>query len=325
MRAIEFRRFGEPSELEVVERPDFRATESTAVVRVTAASINPSDVKNVAGRMEQTTLPRIPGRDYSGVVVDGPEEWIGQEVWGTGGDVGFTRDGTHAEFLSVPRASLVRKPRNLTHEQAASIGVTFVTAWCAVKEYAKIQPGELIAIIGSRGGVGRAATQIAKHFGAHVIGVNRLNGSALKDEPGREDIILDSADPEIASLLRVIHGGRGVDVVLNTAGPRMFEVGLRMLARRGRHVEISAGAERRVSFDLTDFYHNESQLLGVDTLKRDLGDSACILRELTQAFESGALQPHAEIQSFPHKRACEAYEHVRRGRGGRVVLTMETA
>ena len=55
-----------------------------------AASVNPSDVKNIAGRMEQTTLPRVPGHDYSGVVVDGPSEWVGKEVWGTGGDIGFT-------------------------------------------------------------------------------------------------------------------------------------------------------------------------------------------------------------------------------------------
>lgn len=323
MRVIEFRRFGEPTELEVVERSDCKPTNSTAVVRVVAASINPSDVKNVAGRMEQTTLPRVPGRDYSGVVVEGPEEWIGVEVWGTGGDVGFTRDGTHAQFLSVPRSSLVRKPKCLTHEQAASIGVTFVTAWCAVKEYAKIQPGEIIAVIGSRGGVGRAATQIAKYFGAYVIGVNRLNGAASRDEIDMEDLILDAADPEVVSLLRILQGGRGADVVLNTAGTQMFETGLRMLERRGRHVEISAGVERRVSFDLTDFYHNESQLFGVDTLKRDLVDSACILRELSEAFEAGALKPHADIQKFPHERAREAYEHVRRGRGGRAVLTME--
>ena len=323
MRVVEFRRFGEPSQLEVVERPDFKATDSTAIVRVIAASISPSDVKNVAGRMEQTTLPRIPGRDYSGVVVDGSEEWIGREVWGTGGDVGFTREGTHAELLSVPRTSLVRKPVNLTHEQAASIGVTFVTAWCAVKEYAKIQPGEIIAIIGSRGGVGRAATQIAKHFGAYVIGVNRMKDVASSDEIGLEDLILDSARPEVASLLRVLHDGRGADVVLNTAGPEMFETGLRMLARRGRQVEISAGTQRRVSFDLTDFYHNESQLFGVDSLKRDLVESASILRELSAAFESGALRPHADIRQFPHKHAREAYEHVRRGRGGRAVLSMK--
>jgi NADPH:quinone reductase len=62
-------------------------------VRVIAASINPSDVKNVLGAMNQTTSPRIPGRDYAGVVEVGPVEWIGADVWGTGGDVGFTRDG----------------------------------------------------------------------------------------------------------------------------------------------------------------------------------------------------------------------------------------
>src|ERR1700723_2266248 len=172
MRAIEFRRFGHPTQLEVVERPDLKATESTAIVRVMAASINPSDVKNVAGRMSQTTLPRIPGRDYSGVVIDGPEEWINQEVWGTGGDVGFTRDGSHAEYIQVPVASLVRKPETLSFDQAACVGVTFVTAWCAL-DYAKLSKGETLAVFGANGGVGGAAIQIAKRIGAHVIGIHR--------------------------------------------------------------------------------------------------------------------------------------------------------
>ena len=82
-------------------------------MRVMAASINPSDVKNVAGAMKQTTLPRIPGRDFAGVVEAGPAEWVGAEVWGTGGDVGVTRDGTHAELIAVPVASLRRKPGSL--------------------------------------------------------------------------------------------------------------------------------------------------------------------------------------------------------------------
>ena len=94
MRAVRFKRFGDPSVLEVAEAPPPAAYEETALVRVIAASINPSDVKNVAGAMKQTTLPRIPGRDYAGVVEAGPAEWIGAEVWGAGGDVGFTRDGT---------------------------------------------------------------------------------------------------------------------------------------------------------------------------------------------------------------------------------------
>ena len=97
MRAIQFEGFGDHSVLKAVEVPAPMANETVAVVRVMAASINPSDVKNVAGAMRQTTLPRIPGRDFAGVVEAGPADWIGAEVWGTGGDTGFTRDGTHAE------------------------------------------------------------------------------------------------------------------------------------------------------------------------------------------------------------------------------------
>jgi Alcohol dehydrogenase GroES-like domain len=79
MKVIEFKEFGGPSKLQPAERPLPQADANTAVVRVKAASVNPSDVKNVAGRMSQTTLPRIPGRDYSGVVVDGPKKWINQK------------------------------------------------------------------------------------------------------------------------------------------------------------------------------------------------------------------------------------------------------
>ena len=83
--------------------------------------------------MKQTTLPRIPGRDFAGVVNAGPAEWIGAEVWGTGGDVGFTRDGTHAELLAVPTASLRRKPSTLSFDEAASVGGNYMAAWCGVE------------------------------------------------------------------------------------------------------------------------------------------------------------------------------------------------
>jgi NADPH:quinone reductase len=143
-----------------------------ALVRVMAASINPSDVKNVAGAMKQTTLPRIPGRDYAGVIEAGPAEWIDAAVWGTGGDTGFTRDGTHAELIAVPVASLRRKPDTLSFDQAASIGVNYMAAWCSV-EVAGVKAGETVLIIGAGGGVGGAAAQIARRLGARLIGADR--------------------------------------------------------------------------------------------------------------------------------------------------------
>jgi NADPH2:quinone reductase len=139
MRGIRFEAFGDPSVLKALEVPAPVADEKTAIVRVMAASINPSDVKNVAGAMRQTTLPRIPDRDFAGVVEVGPSEWIGAEVWGTGGDSGFTRDGTHAELIAVPVASLRRKPKTLSFDEAASVGVNYIAAWCGI-EAAALKP-----------------------------------------------------------------------------------------------------------------------------------------------------------------------------------------
>src|SRR6476619_4832354 len=104
--------------------------------------------------MEHTTLPRVPGRDYAGTVVDGPVEWIGAEVWGTGGEIGYTIDGSHAELIAVPVASLRRKPQSLSLEQAGAIGVTYLAAWLGVIEYARLGAGEILLVVGAGGGVG---------------------------------------------------------------------------------------------------------------------------------------------------------------------------
>src|SRR5580700_720675 len=158
MRAIRFKAFGDPSVLELAEVAAPAIAETMALVRVMAASINPSDVKNVAGAMKQTTLPRIPGRDFAGVVEAGPAEWIGAAVWGTGGDTGFTRDGTHAEMIAVPVVSLRRKPDTLSFDEAAAVGVNYIAAWCGL-EVTGLKTGETVLLIGAGGGVGAASVR----------------------------------------------------------------------------------------------------------------------------------------------------------------------
>lgn len=130
--------------------------------------------------MKQTTLPRIPGRDFAGVVEAGPVDWIGTAVWGTGGDTGFTRDGTHAEMIGVPAASLRRKPDILDFDQAASVGVNYVAAWCGL-EAAGLKAGETVLLIGAGGGVGGAAAQISQRLGARVISADRRTASGRTD------------------------------------------------------------------------------------------------------------------------------------------------
>jgi NADPH:quinone reductase len=320
MQVIEFKEFGSPSQLHLAERPLPQADANTAVVRIEAASVNPSDVKNVAGRMSQTILPRVPGRDYSGVVVDGPTEWIDREVWGSGGDAGFIRDGTHAEYIQVPVASLVQKPEMLSHASAGSVGVTFVTAWCALMEYAQLRAEETVAILGAAGGVGGAAVQIANNLGARVIAIQRASSLSNSPIARLADVQLDSSDPELPSILRSFNSGRGADVVLNAAGSPLFKIGLSLLAHRGRQLEITSPSERLVSMNLVDFYHNESQLLGVDTLKRDLTATARILEKLRPGFEAGAYISPTIADILPLSRAQDAYERVAKGARGRMLL-----
>lgn len=320
MKAIQFRSFGAPSVLEYLDLASPQADAQHAVVRIKAASVNPSDVKNLSGHFSHTVSPRVPGRDFSGLVVEGPAEWIGAEVWGTGGDIGFTCDGTHAEFVRIPIKALSRKPTNLSHAEAASIGVNFVVAWLGTVEYGRLSAGETIAVIGASGGVGGAVTQIAKARGARVISVDRRE--PLADSPtGR---LIDHYVPiseDAASRVRQLIDG-GVDVVYDAVGGVTFELALSLAKRRGRVIEISATGRRRVEFDAIDFYHNETQIFGADSAKLGVADSALYMDALREGFEKGDFQPPVIAQRYGLSDAKAAYEAVETGTGGRIVLEM---
>ncbi|HEX2942647.1 MAG TPA: zinc-binding alcohol dehydrogenase family protein [Rhodopila sp.] len=318
MRAIRFEAFGNPSVLQQVNIAPPSADAGSALVRVMAASINPSDVKNVAGAMTQTTLPRIPGRDYAGIVEAGPSAWIGAEVWGTGGDTGFTRDGTHAELLAVPVESLRRKPATLSFDQAASVGVNYIAAWCGI-EAAGLQAKETILLIGAGGGVGSAAAQIARLLGARVIGVTRHAPRPDAPITAIADALIIGAE-DLPAATRAATGGKGADVVFDLVGGVMFRSAVNSLALRGRLVAMAATGQREVSFDLADFYHNESRLFGIDTLKRDLTASAAVLDVLTPGFVSGDYRAAPIAESCGLAQAQAAYRKVAAGAAGRIVL-----
>jgi NADPH2:quinone reductase len=319
MKAVRFTRHGKPDVLTVEDMPTPSRDGQQALVRVEAATVNPSDVKNVQGLMEQTTLPRTPGRDFAGVVEAGPSPWIGAEVWGSGGDAGFTRDGSHAEYIVVPVASLRHKPKILDFDQAASVGVNFITAWTSLVAAAGLRAGETVLIIAASGGVGNAAVQIAAHIGATVIGSDRRRprtGAAILRCGW--SLVADGAD--IPTALREASNGRGADVVLDCVGGVMFRPALDCLALKGRLVEMSVTGAREVTFNLADFYHNESRLIGIDTLKLDLTASANVMEELRPGFEAGDYQPAPITRRFPLRDVVSAYQAVAGGEQGRVVL-----
>src|ERR1700742_5163289 len=290
MRALRFTEFGDPGVLHVTDLPDLTGTAAEAVIRVQAASVNPSDVKNVAGAMDWTVLPRTPGRDFAGVVISGPPEWQGAAVWGTGGDTGFIRDGSHAELMSVPVEALVRKPEPLSFDEASTVGVNFVVAWYGAVETAKLTSGETIAVFGVSGGVGGAVAQIARALGATVIGVDRRAPEPhTPAATAIDDFIV--VGPDTGAAIKALTAGRGADVVYDAVGGVSTAAALEALAHRGRLVVISAVGPPTVEINLLDLYHNETRILGTDSGHRTVVDSARRLESMAPYFDAGQFRP----------------------------------
>ncbi len=308
MKAIRFEQFGlENMKIEEVSKPEPRAGE--VLVKVMAASINPSDIKNVQGMMrENTTLPRIPGRDFSGIVEEGSPNCLNQEVWGCGGgDLGFSRDGTHAEYVVVSEATVVPKPKNLSFAQAAANALGVVTAWEGILDRAELKKGETLLVMGANGTVGGTAVQLGAWAGARVIGVDRTDGNQAG-----ADVMLNSQCATFEDDLKAAVGA-GPNVIFDAVGGPMFQVALNSAARGARIVVITAQGQEAMKLDLLNFYRNDLHLIGLNTLNLSGTDTGAILQEATRPFQLEWLKPRS-ITTHPLASGVHAYtEAVQRG------------
>jgi NADPH2:quinone reductase len=290
------------------------------VVQVQAAAVNPSDVKAALGLMPHAVWPRVPGRDFAGTVVDGPPEWLGQAVWGTGGDLGVTRDGTHARYLVLPLEALSRKPEQVSVAAAATVGVPFITASEGLRRAGLRGAGQTVIVFGINGKVGQACAQLATRAGARVLGVDRQAARYI-GHASSNVITLDSARPDLAEALLQATDGRGADIAYNTVGSPYFATALATLAVGGTQVLIST-IEREVPFDILAFYRRNLQMLGVDTLKLSAVQCAAVLNGLLPGFADGSLRAFDVDAAalIPLEQAAEAYRRVLAGSMDRIVL-----
>ena len=325
MKAVRFSTFADNLENLSVEQildPPLRPGE--VKINVRAACINPSDVKNLQGKMASTTLPRTPGRDFAGIVVDGPANLRNVEVWGSGGDIGFSRDGSHAEFLVIPAEAVSAKPRNLSFEDAACVGVNFLTAFKGLFQRANLQQGETLLVTGAQGGVGSAVLQLGHTQNAKLIAVDRkplqskqLDGIGLMG-------YVDTSSADLEEGVKEITKGQGIDVAFDCVGGELFEPVLSTLRRLGRQIAITSAGNRRVSFDLVDFYHRRLTLFGVDSVALTVTDGAGLLSSLSPLFEAGVLKPAAIAKRGSLDEAHQLYSYVSAGRPGKAVFVSST-
>src|SRR6478672_10616424 len=177
------------------------------LIELKAAAVNPSDVKAATGLMPYAVFPRTPGRDYAGVVIDGPEGWIGREVFGSSGDLGIRRDGTHATHLVVEADAVVEKPTGISWEEAAGIGVPFVTAMEGLRRAGIPKAGETVLVMGVNGKVGQAAVQISTWHGARAIGVVR-RAEPYEGHANSHVEVIDASATDVAARVRELTEGK---------------------------------------------------------------------------------------------------------------------
>lgn len=306
--------------LPIEERPLRPLAADEVLVEIQAAAVNPSDAKAATGLMPYAVFPRTPGRDFAGTVVAGPDALLGKQVFGSSGDLGIRQDGAQASHLIVEAEAIVEIPAGVSVEEAAGIGVPFVTAWEGLRRAGLPKAGETVLILGLNGKVGQAAAQIASWRGAKVIGVTR------RDEPyaGHASTpveVISAADTDVSARVRELTGGKDADIVFNTVGDPFYEIGQKSMAVGGRAIFIAA-IDRFVTFDILAFYKGRHTYVGIDTIALSSVETGAILRDLAPGFTGGFLKPFPIKPSaiYPLANAHAAYQAVMGSSRDRVVL-----
>ena len=310
MKALRFNTSGSLDKLQLEELTTPSPAEGDVLVRVLAAGLNTSDVSNVLGKHPYTTLPRTPGRDFAGVVSEGPAEMVGMAVWGTGKEFGFTRDGSHAEYLVAKAGGVALKPKSLSYSQAAACGVPLTTAWMAL-ERCNVGPGCRLLVLAAGGGVGSMAVSLARWLGADVTAAVRKSEQVAALESRGVPVVMLAPDRTAGESVRQ-HSDKGFDVVLDASGALLAEA-IPLIAPFGRVAVIVSHGDGNVNVPVRDLYRRAGSIVGVNSLLYGAVECAEILARLGPAFDSGGLAPPAGIDERPLDRGVETYGELNRG------------
>lgn len=251
MKALLCTKLGGPEDLAIVEVADPVAAPGEVVVRVTLAALNFFDTLIIAGRYQvKPDLPFSPGGEAIGIV-----EALGEGVEGFGiGDrvIVHRTYGTCAERIAVGIRHLTPVPDAVSDEQAAGLTITYGTSLHALRDRARLQPGETLAVLGASGGVGLAAVELGVIMGAKVIACASSPEKLAVARAHGAEMGLDYSADNLREGLKKLTEGRGVDVIYDPIGGDYAEPALRSLGWKGRYLVIgfAAGDIPRIPLNL---------------------------------------------------------------------------
>ncbi|MGF6305872.1 NADPH:quinone reductase-like Zn-dependent oxidoreductase [Bradyrhizobium sp. i1.8.4] len=332
MRAFVFKRYGKPDQIGFADQPRPTPGPDEILVQVHAAGLNPIDnmiPKGVFKAILRFRLPATLGSDVAGVVLEVGSRVTrfkpGDEVFASIFDLGT---GTLAELAVVPESAAALKPANLDFVQAASIPMVGLTSWQALKERARLKPGQQVFIPAGSGGIGTFAIQVAKHLGAKVGTTTSTGNIGLARSLGADEVI-DYTKQQFEKVLR------NYDVVLGTLRGDAVEKSLRILKPGSTVVSLVGPPDaafaraRGMNFFMVLLFGLLSGKIIRHAKKRGVGYSFLFvhpdgrqLAELGELLKAGSIRPVID-KVFPFEQAKQALAYLEKGRAkGKVVVQM---
>lgn len=338
MRALVQTKNGPPEVLQVQQRPEPTAGRGKVRIKVHACGLNFADVQARVGLYPDAPKPpSVLGYEVAGEIEgigDGVEGFeVGQRV--TCG----TRFGGFAELAVADAADVVTLPDKYGYEEGAAIPVAYITAYFALVKGANLQHGERVLIHGAAGGVGIAATQIARHLGAEIFGTASKQKHDVIRRQG-VDHPIDYRNEDVSSAIKRLTNDAGLDVVLDPLGGKSFKQSYKLLRAGGRLVPyglqgMMSGEKRSVTtaakvlaqmprFNAIRLMSKSKSVIGVNLLSYwdDHGTLKHLIEPLQDLMDQDVIKP-VIAEAFPLERAADAHRFIQERRNiGKVVLTL---
>jgi NADPH:quinone reductase len=325
MKAILCREFGPPERLEYADVEALTPGAGQIVLSVKACAVNFPDTLVIQGRYQfQPPMPFSPGTDVAGVVksvgagVESPRP--GDRVFG------LVMHGGYAEEVVMPAAAATPIPDGVDFVTAAALQLTYGTAYHALVDRARIQPGETLLVLGAAGGVGLATVEVGKVLGARVIAAASSPEKLAACREAGADELIDYSVEDLRERLKALTGAPGVNVAFDPVGGSFTEPALRSMAWGGRYLVIgfTTGDIPRIPLNLPLL--KGCSIVGVfygSLLAHDPALAQANQRELVAWLEQGRIKPHVSA-TYPLRDAALALNDITARRAvGKIVLVME--
>jgi len=343
MKAVRFHAHGGPEVLKLEEIPEPRIAQNQVLVRIKSCALNHLDLwlrKGLPG--VKVPLPHIPGCDIAGEVAAVGElctrAKVGEPVVISPGIScgqcarclegrdnlcpsyqiigGYGLDGGYADLIAVPEVNVLPLPKGLDFIRAAAFPLTFLTAWNMLVTLGNVRPGQTVLVMGAGSGVGVAALQIAKLFGATVIAAASTSEKLAKAQDLGADHGINYRDQSIGQEVKRLTERRGVDIIFEHVGGETWKELIPILVADGTLVTCGATSGPIAETDIRYLFMRQLRIQGAY-----MGRKADLLTILS-LVEAGKLKPVVD-QALPLAEAPQAHRLLEdRRQFGKVVLTI---